>query len=407
MNKTITFLVTLLLIAFASQAQSDEDIHPHKASFELGSGLQFDLNDGAYRFKISGMMQPYVGIEKTEGETEYFFNSKRTFFSIGGKAKEEKVDFFVQLDFSQARPLLDAFVKFKPYDFLNISFGQKQNIANNREMLIFANDLQFAERSLLSRTFSGSGREFGLFLNTPFTLGKIFLEPQVSVTSGDGRNSFGADSRDVDLGGFKYSGRLDIMPFGKFSTDDKSIADFTHEKKPKVLLGVAASYNDGVSNGVGEGHGDIYLYNALGEFQLPDYRQIYSDVVIKYQGFSLLAEYSIATATGLDNAYVNETSTVALVPTQISELLALGRSYNIQAGFVSKAGIGFDVRYTQLLPEFDENVNAIVQTTEAYTFGLTKYFKENNNKINAAVSQYNIDSNQESWIFDIMWQLMF
>ena len=126
------------------------------------------------------------------------------------------------------------------------------------------------------------------------------IVPQVAITSGDGRNSFGTDSRDVDLGGLKYGARLDIYPLGFFSEgNDKSTADLAHEESPKLVLGVAASYNDGASHSAGEGHGDFFLYNADGRVQLPDYRQVYGDILVKYKGISVLGEYLIATATSL------------------------------------------------------------------------------------------------------------
>lgn len=106
-------------------------------SFELGSGLNFNLNNGAYQFKLSGMIQPSISFEKTNTATpDYYFNVKRTYFNISGSALKEKVSFFLQTDFSLGTPLLDAWVAYKPISDLTISLGQKQSIAKDRKSVV-------------------------------------------------------------------------------------------------------------------------------------------------------------------------------------------------------------------------------------------------------------------------------
>lgn len=363
----------------------------HSVNFELGSGVNFNFNEGAYQFKLGGMIQPYFAMDKTEKlDADYFLNAKRTYFNFSGKAVEEKVSFFIQTDFSLSAPLLDAWVAFHPTEQFNITFGQKQTIANNREMMVMETYLQFPDRSLLSTSLSNTGREFGLFLDYTLMLSDIALVPQVAVTSGDGRNSFGSDSRDVDLGGLKYAVRLDLYPLGKFSEgNEKLVADLAHEEKLKVLIGTAASFNDGSSNAIGEGHGDFLLYNALGKNQLPDYRQVYSDLLLKYKGFSLLGEYAVASATNLDGTFTDVAGTTELAVTQISEYLALGTALNVQLGYVTKSGYAADFRYSTTTPEFDKNANSALREMDALTLGLSKYFKENDLKLQTAFSSIN------------------
>ena len=369
---------------------SNAQVKPNTANFELGSGLNFGLNEGAYTFKISGMLQPQLAFEKQgENDADYFFNARRTYLNFSGTARDEKVSFFFQADFSQPTPLLDAWISYNPFGEFKIAAGQKQNVTNNREMLIMEDHLQFPDRSLLSTAYSNSGRELGLYLENTFGGERFAVVPQLSVTSGDGKNSFGADSRDIDLGGMKYGARLDVYPLGTFyEGNEKQIADLGHEQKPKFVIGAAASYNDGASNPVGEGHGDFLMYNALGETQLPDYRQVYADLLFKFKGFSLLGEYTVATATSLDGSYTDIAATEILIPTQISEFLALGSAYNVQAGYVTRSGYALDVRYSALMPEFENNANSAISDTKGWTAGFSKYFKQNALKIQAAVSSY-------------------
>lgn len=389
------------------QAQTSEQ--KDEARFELGNGLTFTLEDSAYAFKIGGMVQPAYAYNWQDGVDggDQYLSAKRTYFNLSGNAAKEKVSFFIQLDFSLPTPLLDAWLAYKPLKNLTLKMGQMQNISNNREMLQMENNLSFAERSMLSSTFGKSGREFGISAEYKINVGNIGIVPQAMVSSGDGRNSFGVDSRDVDLGGYKYGARLDIYPLGYFSkNNDNLTADLLHEESPKVVLGAAASYNDGASNAVGEGHGDFALYNYLGGAQLPDYRKLYGDILFKYKGFSVLGEYVVATATSLQDTYVDATAFNALVPTQISEYLALGRAYNAQIGYVTKSGYALDVRYAGISPEFT-NPFSVVEETTAYTVGLSRYFKGNSLKVQTNFSAIDQAVSGKSYWAEVLFQLVF
>lgn len=402
----------VLLIALACSFSVYAQVKPTTsyASFELGNGLNFGFNDSTYRFKISGNVQPYMAFTKTEGaeDPEYRFNAKRTYFNFGGYAVKEKVSFFIQLDYARSIPLMDGYVGYHGVKNMNIYLGQKQNIANNREMLVMEDQLQFSDRSLLSQMYSRTGREFGLFVDYKADVKGVGIQPFISVTSGDGRNSFGTDSRDVDLGGLKYSARLDIYPLGYFSEgNDNCMADLAREKKPKFVIGAAASYNDGASNAVGEGHGDFMLYNQAGDAQLPDYRQVYTDLLFKYKGFSFLGEYVISTATNLEGTFKSEIGE-PLLPTEIANYLAIGTGLNLQAGYVTKWGYALDVRYGMVTPEFNPPaVTAVVQENTSWSVGASKYFKGNSLKIHAALTELAPKEGNKVTGGELMFQVIF
>jgi len=399
----------LCLSLLSALPGNSQESPSEQANFELGSGLSFQFNEGDYSFNLGGMIQPNFGfINDGEADTDYILNARRTYLNFGGEAVKEKVDFFIQLDFSLNEPLLDAWVAYHPIKNISIAVGQKQTIANNREMLFMEDQLQFADRTLLSTKFSGSGREFGLFVDARFGSEKFVVMPRIAVTSGDGRNSFGADSRDVDFGGLKYAARLDVYPFGEFSEgNEKCVPDLMGEESPKILLGAAASFNDGASGIAGEGHGDFIIFNAVGLPQLPDYRQLYGDILVKYRGFSLLGEYAVATATSLESTFVDPTALNPLVPTEISEYLMLGTGFNGTLGYVSSTGYGIDASYTQVAPEFEFNPSSILTELSAVTIGLSKYMKGNALKIQASISQITDQSDNKITRGDLIFQLRF
>jgi hypothetical protein len=389
----VTAAVLLFAINLNAQDSSYTKSKSSVPSFEMGQGLNFKFNNGDYQFKIGGMIQPFVGYQKdSTNDPNYYLNSRRTFFNFGGKAVKEKLEFLVQTDFSLATPLLDAWVSYAPIENLKFTFGQQLTFTNNKEMAIMEPQLQFIERSLLSTQYSSLGREFGLFIESNFNLGNVLIVPQAAVTSGDGRNSFGINGLDYDLGGLKYGGRLDVYPLGNFSEgNNKLIADIKKEEKPKLALGVAGSYNTGSSHSEGEGHGTFLLYDANGKNQLPDYRKLYYDVLFKYNGFSFLGEYGIATAKVMEGTYFDVTALDELKPTEISQLLALGTGFNTQIGYVYNKKYGIDFRYATVAPEFT-NAGSIVKNRNEITLGLTKYVNENNLKINASITQLNFES---------------
>lgn len=398
--------IILLISNAVLFAQKNES--KNSANFELGKGLTFNLNEGNYQFYLGGFIQPSITFEKNSGsETDYGFNSKRTFFMLGGNLVKEKISFLLQTDFSKPNPLMDAWIAYHPYSWLTFSAGQKQTFVNNREMLVREDRLQFTDRGLLSQTFSRTGREFGLFLESKFG-NKFGFAPKFALTSGDGRNSFGTDSRDTDLGGLKVGGRLDLYPLGFFTEgNDLMTADLAREQSPKILLGSAVSKNKGASNAVGEGHGDFLMYDASGRNKLPDYTQLYVDLLFKYKGFSFLSEYANATVTGINLNYLNPNATQILAPQQISEFLILGDSYNLQFGYVTEKGWSFDMRYESNSPEFATNLNSLLKDASSYTFGLTKYLDNNNLKIQTAITTVNVANGSNQTFGEIMMQIAF
>lgn len=401
-------IIYLSILSFAFQVFAQDDIQKNTTDFNLGQGLSFNLNNEDYRFNISGFIQPLAGYEKmTDLKGSSYFYSRHSFFMISGRAVKEKISFMLQTDFSNASPLYDAWIAYHPTAWLTITGGQKQTFVNNREMIYREDRLQFTQRSLSSRIFSNSGREFGLFVETKFGE-KIGFAPKVALTSGDGRSSFGTDSRDTDLGGLKIGGRLDIYPLGYLKEgNDLYTADLLHEEKPKLILGVAGSLNQGASEARGEGHGRFLMYDVNRDIKLPDYRQIYGDLLIKYKGFSLLYEYSNASATKLDGLYVDPNALNLLVPQQISNFLVLGNSHTIQGGYVTKTGYGFDVRFDQGLPEFDTNNASILQEFKNFNVGFTKYFDKNNLKLQTAFSSTKYNSMSSINQFELLMQIVF
>ena len=384
--KKMHFSKILLVVFLLSKIIDTKSYGQSNSSYEFGSGLHFESSDQNYQFDLGGLMLPYISYESFNNEiTNMYYGSKRTFFHFKANSEKENVSAYFLTDFSLNNPLLEAWVFYKPFDRLSFTFGQFRSIANNREMLIFENSLAYFSRSLLSQTFNATGREFGIKCSYIFGDSYFSLIPKIQITSGDGLNSFGVDSRDVDLGGLKYATRIDIYPLGLFGEGQvRSINDYAHEESLKLVIGGAASYNDGASNSVGEGHGDFYLFNNLNQVMLPDYRELNFDFLSKYKGISLMAEYSISTATGLEGL-VTESITQELQPTEISTYLALGTSLTMQIFYTTKKGYSIGVINSSVKSEF-ENENSVVKDSNLKSLVLSKRIKDS-----AVVIQNSLD----------------
>ena len=389
MKKLIITTIILLSISYVFSQESERN----NASFSLGDGISFSFNEGDYEFNIYGYIKPMYmyndeKIYTSDGEylnTFRQFKSQNSNLFFTGFAKDEKLSFTIQMDYSSSNPLVEAFIGYHINEKTSIYFGQMQVSHNNLEMTHNEDRLRFTDRGILSRTYTDDGEEFGLFFETSF--GKSFVfKPTFAITSGDGRNSFGDDSRDSDKGGIKYGSRINILPFGDFSIGNRlSTVDLTHEEKPKAQIGIAYSKNMGASNKVGDGHGDFILYNDSGDELFPDYSQLFLDLNLKYKGFSLVLEYADAFASGLDKIYTDPNAFNLLIPQQISEYLVVGNSQGIQVGYFTKNGISVDFIYENLKPEFDSHESSILSKTSNMGIGFSKYLAGNNLKIQASL----------------------
>ena len=389
MKKLIITTIILLSISYVFSQESERN----NASFSLGDGISFSFNEGDYEFNIYGFIKPtYIyndeKIYTANGEYSNVFRqfkSQNSNLFFTGFAKDEKLSFTIQMDYSSSNPLVEAFIGYHFNEKTSLYFGQMQVSHNNLEMVHNEDKLRFTDRGLISRTYTENGEEFGLFFETSFG-NQFVVNPTLAVTSGDGRNSFGEDSRDSDKGGVKFGSRINILPFGDFSIGNRiSTVDLMHEEKPKVQIGVAYSKNMGASNQVGDGHGDFILYDNSGDELFPDYSQLFFDLNLKYKGFSLVLEYADAFASGLDQIYTDPNAFNLLIPQQISEYLVVGDSQGIQFGYFTKNGISVDFIYENLNPEFDSYESSVLRKSSNMGVGVSKYLAGNNLKIQATL----------------------
>lgn len=369
MKKILTAVLFAALPALTMAQNSDNSLN-----MELGKGLDISLNGGEHVFNFGGYLQfdgLYTDIKDEQSETR--FDIRRAYLSGGVSMFNGKLSVFTQFDFADSNPLLDAWIGYHPIKELTITVGQMQSFSGPLSMR-FDDRALALDLSLVDQTFFRSGRELGIFLESRLPIRCAGIDLGLAVTSGDGRNSFGSNSMDFDLGGLKYTGRATLFPLGFF--DNRTDVDFAREQRLKMSIGGTYSYNNGASDAVGEGHGTIQLYDKNGKAAYPDYQKISADIMLKYRGFTFLAEYVNATAAGLKGLYYDPAPNAQLFPKKIAEYLVLGNGLNFQAGYLFKKNWSVDLRYDMIMPEWKDK-QELINKAWSVKGGVSKYFIDN------------------------------
>lgn len=324
----------------------------------------------------------------TQNENRLSLNLARLY--LNASFLNKKILMGLTTDFTGTTPLLEAWAGVNFFkNHLLVSMGQKQTHTNNRLAMadeIYAQLLAqtIAGTSIdgvayggLMHNFVGATRESGLFLESNFSINSVRIYPSVSITTGDGQ-SF--DSTQDNLG-YKYGGRLDILPLGDFKLNNAFVgADLYYEEKPKFSFGVAGSYNVQASQATGSGTNEITgIYNKDGLVDYANYVKIVADLVFKYKGFSFITEYTSAGVKG-NNLYLDVAGTKELSAEEASSKYNTGSAFSMQSSYVYRNGWSFDGRFSNISPEFSV-AKSLVQKQNWYTIGVNKYNKFKNLKI--------------------------
>ena len=156
--------------------------------------------------------------------------------------------------------------------------------------------------------------------------------------------------------------------------------------------------------------GDFLFYNITAtdtNLRLPNYLKYGADLMLKYQGFSLLAEYVKTQAyiandiTHRNDKYGNSNDIItnfrSLDPKDyVRSQLLLGSGFNIQSGYLFKNLFSIDGRFTTInADEFSWLNNGVFYNRpKYYTIGLSKYFARNYGfKIQAAITYVEVAEN--------------
>lgn len=267
-----------------------------------------------------------------------------------------------------SRMILDAYFEWNFYKNFSLKVGQAK-LPGNRERVISSANLQFVDRSLLNSRYN-IDRDMGLQLKHHFKIGSSFIiQENFSFSQGEGRNITSGN-----LGGYEYTFRVEMLPFGKFSSKGDYVGSAVkYEEKPKLAIGLTYDINE---NAVKKrGQLGSFITNANGDYVGRTLYTFFADMMFKYKNLSVMGEYAIKN-TSNGNPYIyDEINGDNLGPYYI------GNGLNIQAGWMFKNMVEVAGRFTTINP----HVAADSQQKE-YTLGISKFFSGHQLKVQGDLS---------------------
>lgn len=395
--KTRIALLAISLFAF-SIANSQETIAP-----KFGKGI-FNLvgQDSSWTMKIAARMQ-FLGTstwaENSENKSNLLVRRARLKFD--GFAFSPKLTYKLELGLSNRdisgasiytnnspRYILDAIIKWNFYENFVLWVGQTK-LPGNRERVISSSSLQFVDRSLLNSRFT-IDRDMGLQLRHHFNLSDTFIVREiVSFAQGEGRNITTGN-----LGGHEYTGRIELLPFGNFSSKgDYFGSDLKREQSPKLAIGTSYDFNNNaVKTRSNQGS---YMLTDTGFYET-NINTLFVDAMFKYNGFSVMAEYAERDAS--DPLAKNSDGSLT------GDEVQVGHGLNLQSGYLFKNNWEISGRYTNI--QLDKDITG-KNPENQYTLGISKYIVGHNLKVQSDISQLQIKNDHNELMFRLQCELHF
>lgn len=338
-----------------AQNESDE-----RSLLQVQKGISF-TKDSLFSLNMRFRLQNRIGFRTESGEDLGFeqtdFRIRRLRVRLDGFVFNPRIQYYIQLGFSKsdmdldggevAQPIRDAILYYHFSPNFYVGLGQAK-LPGNRERVISSGNLQFAERSIANSFFT-LDRDFGVFAYyTVPSQGKAFFQFKGAISSGEGRNPSVGDR------GLSYTGRMEVLPFGKFTNGgDYSEGDLELEARPKLSLGASYSYNESGSRSRGQLGPELY--------QKRDQRVLIADMMLKYRGWALLGEYFSR----------NATNPITYNPLGLRQAVWVGSGQNLQVSkLISKQG-ELAIRYAQITPK--QSIRNLEMQREETTLGYTHY----------------------------------
>jgi phosphate-selective porin OprO and OprP len=370
---------------------------------KFGKGL-FNLigQDSSWTMKIGARMQ-FLAIANWEdgNSNESNFLVRRARLKFDGYAFTPKLKYKLELGLSNRdisgaskftsnapRYILDAVIKWNFYENFELWFGQTK-LPGNRERVISSASLQQVDRSLLNSRFN-IDRDLGIQLRHHFNLSDKFIVKEIfSIAQGEGRNITTGN-----LGGHQYTGRIELLPFGNFtSKGDYKGSDLKREAHPKLAIGTSYDYNNNaVKTRSNQGS---YMETDTGFYE-SDITTFFLDAMFKYKGFSFMVEY--ANRDAKDPFAKNTDGSLT------GDIVQVGNGLNLQTGYLLKNDWEISGRFTNI--ELDKTITGKNQEQQ-YTLGVSKYIVGHSLKIQSDISYLNVSGGNNELMYRLQFDIHF
>ena len=375
---------------------------------KFGNGMiNFIAKDSSFSVKFAPRVQSrYQSEWSYDGEdydpADINFSVRRARLKFGGFAFSPKLKYKIELGLSNRdisganiynrntpRYILDAVVMWNFHENFELWAGQTK-LPGNIERVVSSANLQLIDRSLLNSKFN-IDRDMGIQLRHKLRLGgNWIIKEKFSISQGEGRNI-----TEGNIGGLQYTSRLELLPFGEFSSKgDYSQGDLKREKSIKAMFGFTYDINENAVKS--RSNMGSYLIQSSGGLFETDITTIFLDGVIKYNGFALTGEYANRDADQIEALEEDgRTKTGAVV--------GAGSASNIQGSYLFKNNFEITARYTNI------NFKKITRLSDLkqITFGVSKYVVGHSLKIQADISLLNASGIKDNVLFRTGFDLHF
>lgn len=262
----------------------------HDLTVSRKNGVYFATPDNKFSMGLRFRIQSRIGYSSVSHDdltpSAFDFRIRRMRLRLDGHVLDPRLTYQIQLSFTRAdmdwdvsnvpNVLRDAMIWYQLKKGLTIGIGQGK-LPGNRQRVISSGEQQFADRSIVNNALT-LDRDMGVFANYFKEDGHFAYRIKTAITSGEGRNALTSDN------GLSYTGRLELLPLGLFTErNDYAEGDLVHEPRPKLSIGVTASFNDKAKRTGGQ------LGRLL--YESRDLFNLHTDMVVKFNGWAVSSEY--------------------------------------------------------------------------------------------------------------------
>ena len=390
---TIFFMVAcfFLLLPEVSHSQKNEYNFPE---FDFSKGIGIKSPDSSFFLNFGFRFQPLISY--TSADLEVFdlgsieARIRRFRLKFNGYVFDPKVAYKLELAFENTRLdfedaslpniILDAVVFYNPNKNWSFSFGQTK-LPGNRERVISSGNLEMVDRSQVNSRFN-IDRDMGVQAHYTNNVNNFYYAVKGAISSGEGRNLITTDE------GLAYTGRVEILPLGKFENKgDYSLGDFEREETPKLGIGFTAHTNRNAHRE--RGQTGRLLYEAR------DLNSCFLDMIFKYNGWAAMAEYHSRSTN--DPITVNDDGDIHFV--------YIGKGTFFQGSYLFKRNWSLIGRLSFLFP--DEEISDHTDDINEYAFGVSKYIKGHKFKAQADIAYQDRHNSFREQLVEDNWQIRF
>ena len=375
-----------LLSASIGMAVAQNPVKP--PVFQSTNGIGLVMADSSFGINFRFRMQNRFGFMSNEDDPlspkEFDMRVRRLRMRFDGFMLDPRLTWNLQLSFTRGDQdwdnslvpniLRDAMVHYKMTKNFTLSMGLGK-LPGNRQRVVSSGELQFVDRSIVNAALT-LDRDFGITGTYTAHIGKSQLVAKAVLSSGEGRGvttSKEFSNTSVTDQGLAYTGRLEFLPFGSFtSRGDYFEGDLLRESKPKLSLAATLHHNErAIRRG---GQLGVLLFAPR------SFNALHADLVFKYKGFAYTAEYLNRTMSGKDSAITRKGSETSWVYT--------GAGMNHQLSYCFKSRWEIAARLSDLKPDRQIWSTKDGFNQRQYALGVSKYLNRHRVKCQTDLTWY-------------------